>query len=466
MSVRTGYATRIAALASIVWTRPKYGGPGKKRQTCQYRAPAEPLFSPDQPERGSKRIKRPVGYYKQLGEPEPPPELFINRSSKAKAAAPAEAKAAAPATSVPVAVSAAPAVSVPVVEAPAAPVPVEPPTPTAGSRVKANWMGYGKWYKGTVKAVYNVGTANESYDVHYDDGDQERVYSPERLLPLGGKWAKEATKQGASTSASASAAVVAEDGCPIVSEAEGYKLHLSSKNPTGYVGVAHTTSGRYEVRFGKTAGAYVGIYDTAVEGALAYAKRKIYEEEESTKRRIAAEQEESKEQSSSKEQEQAEDSKSMAASDEKTSNAAGKKRKPPQQSSAASREEKKLGTSIGFGVAMYPSANVKAPTDKKSNYIYVADKDLLPPKPLASSRVNHRLYQAAIPPMLSEEERRAERSSSMTRGRARSSRIQRRSVSCWMGTIIASSLTMSSEGVRLSGLGGARDLKWLRCDYL
>ena len=113
--------------------------------------------------------------------------------------------------------------------------------------------------------------------------------------------------------------------------------------------------------------------------------------------------------SSSKEQEQAEDSKSTAASDEKTSNAAGKKRKPPQQSSAASREEKKLGTSIGFGVAMYPSANVKAPTDKKSNYIYVADKDLLPPKPLASSRVNHRLYQAAIPPMLSEEERRAER---------------------------------------------------------
>ena len=70
-----------------------------------------------------------------------------------------------------------------------------------------------------------------------------------------------------------------EDDSPpssaLVTEAEGHKLHLSSKSNTGYLGVTHKANkgGRYEVR-GTNLGskAYIGTFDTAVEGAVAYAK--------------------------------------------------------------------------------------------------------------------------------------------------------------------------------------------------
>ena len=55
----------------------------------------------------------------------------------------------------------------------------------------------------------------------------------------------------------------------LVKEAEGYKLHLSSTfNDTGYKGVREEGS-RYRARY---AGESLGLFDTAVKAAVAYAK--------------------------------------------------------------------------------------------------------------------------------------------------------------------------------------------------
>ena len=58
-----------------------------------------------------------------------------------------------------------------------------------------------------------------------------------------------------------------------VKEADGYKLFVSDKNPTGYMGVFQQQNGRFEAKR-KVGGKYVyiGTYDTAVEAAVAYAK--------------------------------------------------------------------------------------------------------------------------------------------------------------------------------------------------
>ena len=59
---------------------------------------------------------------------------------------------------------------------------------------------------------------------------------------------------------------------PLAVEAEGLRLHLSSKNSTGYLGVFHH-GGRFEARRtvdGKEV--YIGLFDTAVEAAVAYVR--------------------------------------------------------------------------------------------------------------------------------------------------------------------------------------------------
>ena len=55
----------------------------------------------------------------------------------------------------------------------------------------------------------------------------------------------------------------------LVTEAEGYQLFLSSKNACGYKGVWKTRGGRFEARKGNV---YIGMYDTALEAAVGYAK--------------------------------------------------------------------------------------------------------------------------------------------------------------------------------------------------
>ena len=64
---------------------------------------------------------------------------------------------------------------------------------------------------------------------------------------------------------------------PVVKEAGGYKLFLSSesRNESGYKGVRQTLSGRFHVRCTDSAlksDLSLGTYDTAVEAAVEYAK--------------------------------------------------------------------------------------------------------------------------------------------------------------------------------------------------
>ena len=71
---------------------------------------------------------------------------------------------------------------------------------------------------------------------------------------------------------------------------------------------------------------------------------------------------------------------------------------------AAMREEKRIATSTGYGVALYPTSNLAA-----ANHNVIGGKPLrvrLTPVAHSSSRVG-RLYQADVPPPLSAEARAA-----------------------------------------------------------
>ena len=70
--------------------------------------------------------------------------------------------------------------------------------------------------------------------------------------------------------AAASESTVAE---PPVAEAEGFRLHLSNNNGTGYRGVRKHSCGRFQAqhRAGERM-VYLGTFDTEVEAAVAYAR--------------------------------------------------------------------------------------------------------------------------------------------------------------------------------------------------
>ena len=68
----------------------------------------------------------------------------------------------------------------------------------------------------------------------------------------------------------------AKDGT-LVKEAGGYKLFLSRKNPTGYVGVQKQAYGRFQAKYYDGASddnnhVSLGRFNTAIEAAVAYAK--------------------------------------------------------------------------------------------------------------------------------------------------------------------------------------------------
>ena len=70
--------------------------------------------------------------------------------------------------------------------------------------------------------------------------------------------------------AAASESTVAE---PLVAEAEGFRLHLSNKNGTGYRGVHKHSCGRFQAQHsvgGREV--YLGTFDTEVEAAVAFAR--------------------------------------------------------------------------------------------------------------------------------------------------------------------------------------------------
>jgi hypothetical protein len=65
---------------------------------------------------------------------------------------------------------------------------------------------------------------------------------------------------------------------PVVTEAEGLRLHLSATSPSGYRGVSQSRGGTYTARYirgnpsiqGNTS--YLGTFDTAIDAAVAYAR--------------------------------------------------------------------------------------------------------------------------------------------------------------------------------------------------
>ena len=73
----------------------------------------------------------------------------------------------------------------------------------------------------------------------------------------------------------AEAAEAAEE-CELITEAEGFKLHLSSENATGYLGVTlNRQSGRYGAQAGsrrRSSFCHLGTYDTVVQAAVAVAR--------------------------------------------------------------------------------------------------------------------------------------------------------------------------------------------------
>ena len=63
---------------------------------------------------------------------------------------------------------------------------------------------------------------------------------------------------------------------PEVKEAEGYKLFLASNNDTGYLNVFKHPNGKFQATYWDSElvkQAHLGPYDTAVEAAVAYAKK-------------------------------------------------------------------------------------------------------------------------------------------------------------------------------------------------
>ena len=58
----------------------------------------------------------------------------------------------------------------------------------------------------------------------------------------------------------------------VAAEAEGLCLHLSSRSMTGFRGVAKHPNGRYVARHTQVGSVYIGIFDTALEAAVAYAR--------------------------------------------------------------------------------------------------------------------------------------------------------------------------------------------------
>ena len=110
-------------------------------------------------------------------------------------------------------------------------------------------------------------------------GSRWNTWEPERHIidqVILTEWEETKARRTASAArSSASAPHPDERDQPLLAEeAEGLKLHLSSGSTTGYKGVRkHTQAGRFEARH--CAGSrtiYIGVFDSAVEAAVAYAR--------------------------------------------------------------------------------------------------------------------------------------------------------------------------------------------------
>ena len=117
-----------------------------------------------------------------------------------------------------------------------------------GKRITVFWGGDDKWYSGTIR---EYSAAVENFLVMYDDGTQ----TLEDLDVCTWVWEDERPTSGA------------VDEVP--TEAGGLKLHLSGQGSTGYLHV-YPDLGRFRARIDR---ANLGTFDTAVEAAVAVAKK-------------------------------------------------------------------------------------------------------------------------------------------------------------------------------------------------
>ena len=124
-----------------------------------------------------------------------------------------------------------------------------------GKRITVFWEGDGRWYSGTIKE-YNP--AGAKHLVKYDDGDQHSEDLGECTWDFEG----EQPANGAGT--------VADE---VPTEAGGLKLHRSKSGSTGYRHV-YPDRERFRARV-KSAKQQqdLGVFDTAVEAAVAVAKK-------------------------------------------------------------------------------------------------------------------------------------------------------------------------------------------------
>jgi len=131
----------------------------------------------------------------------------------------------------------------------------------AGARVMARYGGGAAWYAGAVAAV----RADGSLDIAYDDGDQEEAVPPHLAMPEDGVEEEEEEEEEQEEEESATEEEEEEQeeqeeeeqkgeepagpvptgptapsaAAGVVEEAEGLRLHLSSKGSTGYRGVTY-----------------------------------------------------------------------------------------------------------------------------------------------------------------------------------------------------------------------------------
>ena len=124
-----------------------------------------------------------------------------------------------------------------------------------GKRITVFWESDEKWYSGKIR---EYSPADETCLVVYDDGTQ----SSEDLDDCIWVWEDDRPTSGADE--------VADE---VPTEAGGLKLHLSQNSSTGYLHV-YLVHGRFRARITAIeGGGCLGAFDTAVEAAVAVAKK-------------------------------------------------------------------------------------------------------------------------------------------------------------------------------------------------
>ena len=131
-----------------------------------------------------------------------------------------------------------------------------------------------EWVNG--KKMETYGGVVESYDastgehtILYEDNDRAPTVLGEQEDAGLLTWRDPTTRPAPTRAEEAEGEGVAA----VATEAEGLRLHLSSSGSTGYKGVSRRPTGRFEAhRSDEGKKIHLGSFDTAVEGAVAYAR--------------------------------------------------------------------------------------------------------------------------------------------------------------------------------------------------